>query len=268
MRIKLPVNCPDCGSETRIRSSRKMAEGYHILYRDCKNEECGARFKAEEIIKDTTTENVAERFGLMDLNPDACALMIIDQQQADMHYPYFRKRNNKRAEYNMHRLLSAWRENSLPIIHVRHLSGDPESPYSPGHPGVRFKLGLEPLANEEIFDKNITDAFLRSNIEDWLLKRSIRQLVVVGSTSEGAVEATVRSASNLGFTVWVPDDACYTFEKFSYDAVDILPETIHTLAMTNLHQGNSTVVDTTLVLHAIEHATATKEGKSNGQRRQ
>lgn len=267
MRLKLPINCPECGTKTRTRSSRKMTEGYHVLYQECTNQECGIKFKADEIFKDTTIDAVAENFDLMSLNPDACALMIIDQQQADMHYPYFRKRNNERAEYNMYRLLSAWRENSLPIIHVRHLSGDPDSPYSPGHPGVRFKLGLEPLANEEIFDKNITDAFLRSNVEDWLLKRSIRQLVVVGSTSEGAVEATVRSASNLGFTVWVPDDACYTFEKFSYDAEDILPETIHSLAMTNLHQGNSTVVDTTLVLHAIEHAIATKEGESNGQRR-
>ncbi|MGV2929511.1 isochorismatase family protein [Vreelandella venusta] len=260
MRIKLPINCLQCGTRTRTRSSRKMTEGYHVLYQECTNKKCGFKFKAEEVLGDTTIDAVAENFDLTSLNPDACALMIIDQQQADMYYPYFRKRNNERAEYNMHRLLSAWRENSLPIIHVRHLSGDPESPYSPGHPGVRFKLGLEPLANEEIFDKSITDAFLRSNIEDWLLKRSIRQLVVVGSTSEGAVEATVRSASNLGFTVWGPDDACYTFEKFSYDAVDILPETIHTLAMTNLHQGNSTVVDTTLVLHAIEHAIATKEG--------
>ena len=260
MRIKLPIKCPECGTKTRTRSSRKMTDGYHVLYQECTNKKCGIKFKAEEVLGDTTIDAVAENFDLTSLNPDACALMIIDQQQADMYYPYFRKRNNERAEYNMHRLLSAWRENSLPIIHVRHLSGDPESPYSPGHPGVRFKLGLEPLPNEEIFDKSITDAFLRSSIEDWLLKRSIRQLVVVGSTSEGAVEATVRSASNLGFTVWVPDDACYTFEKFSYDAVDILPETIHTLAMTNLHQGNSTVVDTTLVLHAIEHAIATKEG--------
>ncbi|MCO7227730.1 isochorismatase family protein [Halomonas sp. CnH100-B] len=191
--------------------------------------------------------------------------MIIDQQQGDMHFPYFRKRNNEDAEYHIFRLLSAWRDNSLPIIHVRHLSGDPDSPYSPGHPGVRFKHGLEPIAGEEIFDKSIADAFLRSNIEEWLLKRSIRQLVVVGSTSEGAVEATVRSAAHLGFTVWVPDDACYTFEKFSYDGVDLHPDTIHTLAMTNLHQGNSTVVDTTLVLHAIEHAMTAKNGKETGR---
>lgn len=266
MRLKLPINCPVCGTKTRTRSSRKMTEGYHVLYQECTNEKCGTKFKAEEVVGDTTTDSVAENFGLMGLNPDACALMIIDQQQADMYYPVFRKRNNECAENNMIRLLSSWRQHSLPIIHVRHLSGDADSPYSPGHPGVRFKPGLEPIANEEIFDKSITDAFLRSNIEDWLLKRSIRQLVVVGSSSEGAVEATVRSASNLGFTVWVPDDACYTFEKFSYDAVDLLPETIHTLAMTNLHQDNSTVVDTTLVLHAIEHATSAKSGKGKGQR--
>lgn len=267
MRLKLPIECPYCGSESRIRSSRKMTEGFYVTYRECKNSVCGAKFKMNETLESTTIDDVVEQFGLTGLSPDTCALLILDQQEADKYYPYYRKRNNNDAEQNMAQLLNAWREHALPILHVRHISTDPESPYSPGHPGVLFKSGFEPLPNEQIFDKSISDAFLRSNIEDWLLKRSIRQLVIVGSTSEGAVEASVRSASNLGFTVWVPDDACYTFEKCGYQAETISPEWIHVLAMTNLHQGNSTVVDTKLVLHALEHPTPAKSGVVNGQRR-
>tara|TARA_R110002020_G_scaffold76110_26_gene193252 strand:- start:585 stop:1319 length:735 start_codon:yes stop_codon:yes gene_type:complete len=244
-----------------------MTEGFYVTYRDCKNAMCGAKFKVNETMESTTVDDVVEQFGLTRLNPDTCALVILDQQQADKYYPYYRKRNNNDAEQNMAQLLNAWREHELPILHVRHISSDPESPYSPGHPGVFFKPGFEPLPNEQIFDKSISDAFLRSSIEEWLLKRSILQLVIMGSTSEGAVEATVRSASNLGFTVWVPDDACYTFEKNGYHFEMISPEWIHVLAMTNLHQGNSTVVDTKLILHALEHATATK-GVVKGQRRQ
>lgn len=264
MRLKLPVECPYCTSESRIRSSRKMTEGFYVTYRECKNAKCGAKFKMNETVESTTIDDVVEKFGLTRLSPDECALVILEQQQADKYYPYHRKRNNNDAEQNMAQLLNAWREHALPILHVRHISTDPESPYSPGHPGVLFKPGFEPLTNEQIFDKSIPDAFLRSSIEDWLLKRSIHQLVVVGSTSEGAVEASVRSASNLGFKVWVPDDACYTFEKNGYHFEMISPEWVHVHAMTNLHQGESTVVDTKLVLHALEQATATKSGVVKG----
>lgn len=256
MRIKLPVPCPECGADTRKRSSRKMAEGYWVNYFECKNASCGAKFKADEVIKDITEAHVIEEFGLKRMNPKTCALIIVDQQRADSYFPVFQKRNNPNAEMKMAQLLQAWRNQGLTIIHVRHISSDPDSPYAPGHPGVNFKPGFKPLANEHVTDKSISDAFLRSDLEGWLLKRSITQLVVFGATSDGAVEATVRTASNLGFTVWVPDDACYAFEKFSYDGIILDPSSIHTQAMTNLHHGNSTVVDTRLVLQALAHATS------------
>lgn len=50
----------------------------------------------------------------------------------------------------------------------------------------------------------------------WLHVRGIRALVIVGVASENSVEATARSASNLGFATQVVADACYTFGKTDY----------------------------------------------------
>ncbi|MGP9765440.1 isochorismatase family protein [Halomonas sp. AOP13-D3-9] len=256
MRLKIPVHCPSCDTETRIRSSRKMTNGYYVTYRECKNKACGARFKFDETFSDFTDDEHLKSFSLDSLEISQCALIIIDQQDANAYFSYTQKRNNPKAELHMLRLLNAWREHSLTVIHVRHISKNSDSPFSPGCPGSNFQPDFEPLPNEHIVDKSIPDAFLSTELESWLRKRGIEQLVICGATSDQSIEGTVRTAGNLGFTVWVPDDACYTFSKYGYDSSHIPAEFAHFIAMTNLHQGQSTVVDTSMVLMAIEEGVS------------
>ncbi|NDL70620.1 isochorismatase family protein [Vreelandella alkaliphila] len=253
MRFKIPVYCSSCDTETRIRTSRKMTSGYYVIHRECKNKACGARFKTEETFSDFTDEDHLKRFELDGLEPSHCALIIIDQQDANALRSFRFKRNNPKAELYMLKVLHAWREHSLPIIHVRHISRDSESHFSPGCPGSNFQPDFEPLPNEHIIDKSIPDAFLNTEIESWLRKRGIEQLVICGATSDGSIEGTVRTAGNLGFTVWVPDDACYTFTKYGYDGSHIPAEYAHIIAMTNIHHGQSTVVDTSMILLALKN---------------
>ncbi|MGP8291633.1 isochorismatase family protein [Vreelandella zhanjiangensis] len=256
MRFKIPVHCPRCDTPTRIRTSRKMTSGYYVIHRECKNKACGERFKTEETFIDSTGEDPLKPFALDVLEPSQCALIIIDQQDANALCSFRFKRNNPKAELYMLKMLHAWREHSLSVIHVRHLSRDPESHFSPGCPGSNFQPDFKPLPNEHIVDKSIPDAFLNTELEAWLRKRGIEQLVICGATSDGSIEGTVRTARNLGFTVWVPDDACYAFSKYAYDGSHIPAEYAHIIAMTNLHQGQSTVVDTSMVLMAIEEGVS------------
>ncbi|MNG34003.1 Isochorismatase family protein [compost metagenome] len=60
--------------------------------------------------------------------------------------------------------------------------------------------------------------------------------------SENSVEATARSAGNLGFATTVVEDACYTFAKPDFAGRPRSAEDVHDMAMANLHGEYAEVV--------------------------
>jgi nicotinamidase-related amidase len=59
------------------------------------------------------------------------ALLVIDVQQG-LASPSLGLRNNPQAESNIAKLLAAWRERDLPIVHIQHCSTEPDSSLRPG----------------------------------------------------------------------------------------------------------------------------------------
>jgi nicotinamidase-related amidase len=114
--------------------------------------------------------------------------------------------------------------------------------FAPGQSGVLFQVELAPLETEQVFDKHVTDAFTHTGLERWLHARGLRRVVIVGVASENSVEATARSASNLGFTTRVVADACYTFAKPDYAGRPRSADEVHDMAMANLRDEYAQVV--------------------------
>jgi len=175
------------------------------------------------------------------------ALVIIDMQQG-MHEPTLGRRNNPDAEVQVQRLLSAWRQASRPIVHVRHISRTPGSVFWPGQPGCEFQAALQPLPHEHVVEKNVPDAFTHTGLERWLHARAIRQVVIVGVITNNSVEATARSGGNLGFEVIVAADACYTFDQTDLSGRLWPAEDVHALSLSNLAMDYATVVETDEIL--------------------
>ena len=65
-------------------------------------------------------------------------LMVIDLQKAIDHSSWG-ERNNPDAEAHVAELLETWRKLKLPILHVKHMSTDPDSHYRPGVAGKRLQ---------------------------------------------------------------------------------------------------------------------------------
>ncbi|WAC45952.1 cysteine hydrolase family protein [Pseudomonas sp. SL4(2022)] len=178
------------------------------------------------------------------------ALIIIDMQRG-MLEPSAGARNNPHAEQAIAITLKAWREAKAPIVHVRHISRTPGSPFWPGQPGVEFQEELQPLNTEHVVEKNVPDAFINSGLERWLRIRGIETIAIVGVSTNNSVEATARTAGNLGFKTYVAADATFAFAKPDYNRVLRSAEEVHAMALANLHGEYATVVTTTELRKAL-----------------
>ena len=180
-------------------------------------------------------------------------LIIIDMQKA-MADPAAGSRNNPQAEDNIARLLAGWRATKAPVVHVRHISRSPASLFAPGQSGVEFQQALAPLAHEHVVEKNVPDAFINSALERWLRVRGLNQLVLAGVGTNNSVEASARTAGNLGFATVVVADATFAFALRDYAGVQRSADEVHAMALANLMSDYATIQDTDGVLGELERA--------------
>jgi nicotinamidase-related amidase len=184
----------------------------------------------------------------MELQANA-ALIIIDQQKGILQ-PRLGRRNNPQAEDRIVDLLGFWRRSGRPVIHVQHLSREPDSVFWPEQEGVEFQQRFLPQDAEWLIQKQVPDAFCASGLEARLREAGVGQLIIVGVATNNSVESTARSAGNLGFDTWVAEDACFTFDKADYFGTLRTAEEVHGMSLGNLQGEYATVVSSAQVLAA------------------
>jgi nicotinamidase-related amidase len=177
-------------------------------------------------------------------------LIIIDMQNAIDHHSWGR-RNNPDAEQYIAKLLARWRELKLPIIHVQHLSTEPNSTYRPNQRGCDFKKEVKPLPGEKIVRKSVNCAFIGTDLEDYLRMNGYQQLVITGVITNNSVEATARVSGNLGFDTIVVSDATATFDKQDLRGKWHVAEVVHALSLANLSGEYATIQTTEEVLESL-----------------
>jgi nicotinamidase-related amidase len=178
------------------------------------------------------------------------ALIVIDMQ-VGMTWPTSGVRNNPGAEAAIATLLTSWRERRAPTVHVRHVSRTPGSPFWPGQPGVEYQPALAPRDAEYVVEKNVPDAFIRTDLERWLRAQGIETLVIVGVSTNNSVEATARTAGNLGFKTHVVADATFAFAQVDFDGQPRTAAEVHAMSLANLQGEYATVIDTAAALRLI-----------------
>ncbi len=179
------------------------------------------------------------------------ALLLIDVQQG-FDDPYWGCRNNPNAETNMALLLNAWRLHHFPVIHIQHCSLEEKSPLHPKAAGNAFKNEIQPTNGEKQFQKTVNSAFIGTGLEKYLQDVSIKQLCVVGLTTDHCVSTTTRMAGNLGFDVVLVSDATATFAKTSVDTkTHYTADSIHDIHLASLNGEFCTVLSTEQVLQQL-----------------
>ncbi len=184
---------------------------------------------------------------LCDGLPSNAALVIVDLQKA-FDDPRTGRRNNPEAEANTGRLLAAWRRTGRPVIHVQHLSREPDSPYRPGQPGCDPKEEVRPQAGELVVQKSTDNAFIDTGLGPYLDNKAIHTLVIAGVAANNSVEATVRMAGNLGYETYLVADATATADRTDLAGRVWRAEEIQALTLANLQGEYVTVTSTGEIL--------------------
>ena len=114
----------------------------------------------------------------MRIPPDT-VLLVIDVQEA-IDDPCWGPRNNPQADAAIGALLATWREAGFPVVHVRHDSVEPRSPYRAGQPLHAFKTVAAPAPDEPVVGKHTGSAFVETDLQERLEQAGCTTLVVCG----------------------------------------------------------------------------------------
>lgn len=179
------------------------------------------------------------------------ALVVVDMQQGFDDESWGPTTNRPGCEENVSRLLAAWTERGLPVVVVRHDSGEDGSPLHTTHPGNALIASVAAVSADLFVTKTVNSAFYGTpDLEQWLRAEGIEQIVVCGIQTNMCVETTARMGGNLGFEVVVPLDATRTFDLAGPDGTVVSAAVLMQTTATNLHGGGFARVTTTALVVA------------------
>ncbi len=185
------------------------------------------------------------------IRPEKCGLLIIDMQEYQVRkgWPayklsnsivpgmldYFMRQTAEVAEPNIGKLIACFRQHGLKIIYTMYSSfqkdgedlaartrffnamatekfGGAAFPYK-DHPASRIVDTLKPEETDLIVIKNTSSVFTATKLEFLLRNMGIEQLFVTGVVTNMCVEGSARTAGELGFEVFIIDDACAAWSE-------------------------------------------------------
>jgi nicotinamidase-related amidase len=180
------------------------------------------------------------------------ALLLIDIQAGLDQLDYYGgARNNLDAKFNCRKILDFFRDKNFPIFHIQHCSTNPASPLHPTKTGNAIKSIVQPLDSEPLFQKNVNSAFICTELKKRLEAEKIRELIIIGLTTDHCVSSTARMSENLGFKTIVVSDATAAFDTIGIDGTKYEVELIHLTALASLKDEFATIVDTQALIENL-----------------
>lgn len=139
------------------------------------------------------------------------ALLIIDIQNDYFPGGAMELVGSPAAGAQAGKLLRAFRQKSLPVIHIQHISTRPGATFFlPDTKGVQIHESVAPEAGETVFQKHFPNSFRETPLLEHLRKQQITQLVIAGMMTQMCVDSSTRAAADLGFQCILAHDACAT----------------------------------------------------------
>jgi nicotinamidase-related amidase len=111
------------------------------------------------------------------------------------------------------KLLQLFRDKSMPVIHIQHVSQRPGATFFlPDTRGVEIHECVAPAKGEALFQKGFPNSFRDTPLLEYLRQQQITDLVIAGMMTHMCIDTSTRAAADLGFQCLLAHDACATKE--------------------------------------------------------
>ncbi|HEY7967017.1 MAG TPA: cysteine hydrolase family protein [Solirubrobacteraceae bacterium] len=171
------------------------------------------------------------------------ALVIVDIQRDYFPGGAYPLHEPEAAAAAARSVLDRFRADGAAVIHIQHVWDAADAPFfRPDTEGVEIHPDVAPAGGELVIHKDAPNAFLRTALEAELRSRGAEELVICGMMTSMCVDATVRAASDLGFTVTLVHDACAA-PSLSFGGVEVPAPAVHAAFLGALADGYASVVD-------------------------
>lgn len=132
-------------------------------------------------------------------------------------------------------LLARFRQKSLPVVHVQHVSTRPGATFFlPDTPGVQIHDIVAPIDGETVVRKHYPNSFRETPLLEHLRRLQVGQLVIAGMMTHMCVDSTTRAATDLVFQCLLAHDACAT-RALAFSGKTIPAEQVHTAFLAALN---------------------------------
>ena len=124
-------------------------------------------------------------------------------------------------------LLSHFRENNWPTVHVQHISAQKGATFFiPDTDGAKIHDSITPLDQDTVIQKHFPNSFRETDLYDHLTGAGVKNLVICGAMSHMCIDATTRAAADLNFSCVVVHDACAT-RHLEFEGKAIAAKEVH-----------------------------------------
>lgn len=182
------------------------------------------------------------------------ALLLIDFQNdyfASFPGAKWPLKNTEAAAQQTARLLAAFREQGLLVVHVRHELLTAEGPFFlPHSEGAKIHPWVSPQAGEPVVVKHHTNSFRETDLKAILDSHNIQNLVIVGAMSHMCIDAVTRAAVDFGYTCTVVHDACAT-RDLEFNGTTIPAAQVHNAFMAALGFAYARISSTQEILDSV-----------------
>lgn len=153
------------------------------------------------------------------------ALLIIDIQ--DFYFPdgMLPLNEPEKAAKNAQLVLNTFREQNMLIIHIKHNASS----------GAAIHELVKPLDHEKVITKNKANAFVGTELYEFLQENKVKNLVLCGMQTHMCLEAATRAASDYGFNCTVIEDACTT-RDLQYGEIIVSAKDVHFSTLNTLNK--------------------------------
>jgi nicotinamidase-related amidase len=142
------------------------------------------------------------------------------------------------------RLLDRARQGGRPVFHIVHHGKLGGALFDPKGPGAVICPELTPAEGEAVIVKSLPNSFARTDLDERLEARHIREIVFAGFMTHMCVESTVRAALELGYQSTVVAAACATRDLPDGLGGIVLAAVVHRASLAALADRFATVVAT------------------------